>query len=50
MNPPTQEPANPRLWMIKNKLSVEKRSVELACKRNEILRGSVLATNMMVIM
>jgi hypothetical protein len=37
------EPANlgtrePELWMIKiNKLSVEKQSVELACKRNKIL-------------
>jgi hypothetical protein len=36
--------------MIKNKVSVEKRLVELACRRNEILRGSVPTTNLMVIM
>jgi hypothetical protein len=36
--------------MIKNKLGVEKKSVELACKRNEILRGLAPMTNLMFIM
>jgi hypothetical protein len=34
------EPANPWLWMIKNKLSVEKWSVGLACRRNKMLLGT----------
>jgi hypothetical protein len=42
------EPANPWLWMIKNMLSVEMRSVGLSCRRNKILRGSTPAKNLMV--
>jgi hypothetical protein len=34
------EPANPQLWMIKNKSSVEQWSVELACRRNKMLLGT----------
>jgi hypothetical protein len=48
MNPPTRERANPQLWMIKNMLSVERRSIGLACKRNKILWSSEPTTNMIV--